>query len=244
MRIALVSDIHSNLVALETVLGVLPAYDQLWCLGDTIGYGPRPNECLAHMRERGTFVLTGNHDLACLGEVSLADFNALARTANEWNNRQLLPELRAYLHERPATLRVKPDATLAHASPRDPIWEYILDVETALDNLRFYDTQLCLVGHSHVPTIFALHEEETRVEFAAAQHKQTVQLRPGSRYIFNPGSVGQPRDGDPRAAYAIWDTEAATFRFERVPYDIAATQRQMRAAGLPAMLADRLTYGH
>src|SRR4051794_14204017 len=242
MRIALVSDIHSNLVALETVLGVLPAYNQLWCLGDTIGYGPQPNECLAHMRDRGTYVLTGNHDLACLGEVSLADFNALARTANQWNNRQLLPALRSYLHERPATLVVDQSATLAHASPRDPIWEYILDVETALDNLRFFETQLCLVGHSHVPTIFAQHSDE-RIEFMAAQHKQVVQLKPGSRYIFNPGSVGQPRDGDPRAAYAIWDTEAATLRFERVTYDIAATQRLMRAAGLPQMLADRLSYG-
>jgi diadenosine tetraphosphatase ApaH/serine/threonine PP2A family protein phosphatase len=243
MRIALVSDIHSNLVALETVLGVLPAYNQLWCLGDTIGYGPQPNECLAHMRDRGTYVLTGNHDLACLGEVSLVDFNALARTANQWNNRQLLPALRSYLHERPATLTVDQSATLAHASPRDPIWEYILDVETALDNLSFYDTPVCLVGHSHVPTIFALHEEESRVEFMAAQHQQVVQLQPGSRYIFNPGSVGQPRDGDPRAAYAIWDTEAATIRFERVAYDIAATQRLMSAAGLPQMLVERLSYG-
>lgn len=243
MRIALVSDIHSNLVALETVLETLPAHDQLWCLGDTIGYGPRPNECLAHVRDRATYVLTGNHDLACLGEVSLADFNSLARTANEWNNRQLQPDLRAYLHERPATLTVEPSATLAHASPRDPIWEYILDVETALVNLRHFNTQLCLVGHSHVPTIFALHADESRVEFAAAQHGQTVQLQPDSRYIFNPGSVGQPRDGDPRAAYAIWDTEAATLRFERVDYDIAATQHQMREAGLPSMLAERLSYG-
>ena len=242
MRIALVSDIHSNLVALETVLGVLPAHDQLWCLGDTIGYGPRPNECLAHVRDHATYVLTGNHDLACLGEVSLADFNALARTANEWNNRQLQPELRGYLHERPATLTVEPTATLAHASPRDPIWEYILDVETALDNIRYFNTALCLVGHSHVPTIFALHAGEM-VEFAAAQHGQTVQLRPDSRYIFNPGSVGQPRDGDPRAAYAIWDTEAATMRFERVEYDIAATQRQMRDVRLPPLLAERLSYG-
>src|SRR3712207_2036794 len=112
MRIAIVSDIHSNLVALEAVLEQLPAYDQLWCMGDTIGYGPRPNECLAYMRDLATYCLTGNHDLACLGEVSLADFNLLARQANEWNNRQLQPELRAYLHERPATLVVEPGSTL------------------------------------------------------------------------------------------------------------------------------------
>ena len=242
MQIALVSDIHSNLVALDAVLEALPRSDQLWCLGDTIGSGPRPNECLQRMRDRAIHVLTGNHDLACLGEISLASFNSLARQANEWNNRQLLPDLRAYLHERPAKITVEPGATLAHASPRDPVWEYILDVETALENLPHFSSSLCLVGHSHVPTIFALHADG-KVEFGRAQPGQVVQLRPGSRYIFNPGSVGQPRDNDPRAAYALWDTTAATLRFERVRYDIAATQQQMREARLPALLADRLAHG-
>ena len=242
MRIAVVSDIHSNLVALEAVLQALPSHDQLWCLGDTIGYGPRPNECLTHMRERATYVLTGNHDLASLGEVSLADFNALARQANEWNNHQLQDDLRAYLHERPATLTVEPDATLAHASPRDPIWEYILDVGTAQENLRYFSTSLCLVGHSHVPTIF-IKRPNGRLEFGHAPEEYVVQMRPGARYIFNPGSVGQPRDGDPRAAYALWDTTTGEFRFDRVPYDVAATQSQMRQAGLPALLIERLQYG-
>jgi hypothetical protein len=136
MRVVLLSDIHSNAVALDAVLAALPPYDQLWCLGDTIGYGPEPNRCLATIRERATHALTGNHDLACLGAVSLADFNALARTANEWNNRQLDPELRAYLESLPASLPLPPDATLAHASPRDPIWEYILDPETARAETR------------------------------------------------------------------------------------------------------------
>src|SRR5918998_2810128 len=131
MQIALISDIHSNIVALEAVLEVLPTYDQLWCMGDTIGYGPRPNECLEYMSKLGTHVLTGNHDLACIGEVSLVDFNWFARQANEWNNRQLQDEPRAYLKQRPAKITSEPDATLAHASPRDPIWEYILDVDTA-----------------------------------------------------------------------------------------------------------------
>lgn len=242
MQIALVSDIHSNLAALEAVLDALPDHDQLWCLGDTIGYGPRPNECLAHMRERSTHTLTGNHDLASLGEVSLADFNALARQANQWNNRQLEPGLRAYLHERPAMMTAEPGATLAHASPRDPIWEYILDVGTALDNLDHFSSPLCLVGHSHVPMIFAMHRDG-RVDFTHAEAGQVVQIRPDSRYIFNPGSIGQPRDGDPRAAYALWDTTAGSLRFERLPYDIAVTQQQMRAAGLPALLIERLQYG-
>lgn len=242
MQICLISDVHSNRVALDAVLAALPTCDQLWCLGDTIGYGPRPNECLALVRERATYVLTGNHDLACLGEVSLADFNALARQANLWNNQQLQPDLRAYLHERPAMLPAEPDATLAHASPRDPIWEYILDVGTALDNLQHFTTSICFVGHSHVPLVFALHANQ-QVEFSHAEAGRVVQMQPGSRYIFNPGSVGQPRDGDARAAYAVWDTGAQTIRFERVPYDIGATQQQMRAARLPSPLIERLQYG-
>ncbi len=242
MRIALISDVHSNYVAVEAVLAALPPHDQLWCLGDTIGYGPRPNECLAAVQERATHVLTGNHDLASLGAISLADFNSLARQANEWNNRQLKPELRAYLHERPATIVVEPDVTLAHASPRDPIWEYILDVETALDNLQHFATAICFVGHSHVPLAFEV-PVDGRVSFAHAPAGHVTEIEPGARYIFNPGSVGQPRDGDPRAAFALWDTAEATIRFERVPYDIGATQRQMREARLPAMLAERLQYG-
>ncbi len=242
MRICLISDVHSNLVALETVLAALPAYDQLWCLGDTIGYGPRPNECLALMREHTNQVLTGNHDLASLGTVSLADFNALARQANLWNNRQLLPELRAYLMARPATVTVEPDTTLAHASPRDPIWEYILDIGTALDNLDHFATAICFVGHSHVPLVFAMHAQG-RVEFGHARAGHVVQIQRGSRYIFNPGSVGQPRDGDPRAAYVVWDTDAGTLRFERIAYDVAVTQEQMREAGLPNLLIERLQHG-
>lgn len=242
MQIAIISDIHANLFALEAVLEVLPVYDQLWCLGDTIGYGPRPNECLDYMRGLGTHVLTGNHDLACLGELPLDDFNDLARAANEWNNQQLLPDLRTYLHERPAKLAVEPDVLLAHASPRDPIWEYIENTAIAQANLGLFTQHLCLVGHTHVPMIFAQHADG-EVTFGYTQHEESVQLRPGSRYILNPGSVGQPRDDNPRAAYAVWDTEAATIQFRRIGYDIGATQRQMRDAGLPEPLAERLAYG-
>jgi diadenosine tetraphosphatase ApaH/serine/threonine PP2A family protein phosphatase len=242
MRIVLVSDIHSNAVALAAVLAALPVYDELWCLGDTIGYGPEPNLCIQKMQKLAKYALTGNHDLASLGLVSLADFNALARTANEWNNQQLEPELRAFLQALPAQLPLPPEATLAHASPRDPVWEYILDAHTAKANLKHFDTPMCFVGHTHVPTIFA-HHEDGRSDFQRGTPGQILELKPGSRYIINPGSVGQPRDGDPRAAYALWDTNAATIRFNRVEYDIAATQGKMRAAGLPDMLAARLAFG-
>ena len=241
MRIVLVSDIHSNAVALEAVLAALPSYDELWCLGDTIGYGPEPNRCLAHMRKLARHALTGNHDLASLGLVSLSDFNALARQANEWNNQQLEPELRAYLQELPALLPL-PEVTLAHASPRDPIWEYILDAETAAANLQHFSTQVCFVGHTHVPTMFA-HHADGKTDLRRGRPGEILRLKPDTRYIINPGSVGQPRDGDPRAAYAIWDTKAHTIRFNRVEYDIDATQRKMLAAGLPDLLAERLVFG-
>lgn len=242
MRIVLISDIHSNAVALAAVLAALPPYDELWCLGDTIGYGPEPNFCLEKMQDLAKHALTGNHDLASLGLVSLADFNALARTANQWNNKQLEPELRAYLQALPDRLPVPPEATLAHASPRDPVWEYILDAGTAQANLKHFDTPLCFVGHTHVPTIFGKHEDG-KTEFRHGSPGESLALKQNSRYIINPGSVGQPRDGDPRAAYAVWDTEAGTVRFNRVEYDISTTQAKMRAAGLPDMLAERLAFG-
>ncbi len=242
MRIAIVSDIHSNLVALEAVLEALPPHDQLWCLGDTIGYGPRPNECLDYMRSLGAHVLTGNHDLGCIGAVSLVDFNDVARISNEWNGRQLRPELRDYLQGRPANLTAEHDATLAHASPRDPIWEYIDSAAIAQANFAHFSTQLCLVGHSHVALRAVLHSDG-QVEFAQVAHGEVVRLLPGQRYILNPGSVGQPRDNDPRAAYALWDTEQREILFQRIGYDIGSTQKQIRAAGLPEFLAERLAYG-
>lgn len=242
MLIALLSDIHANLVALEAVLEQLPSYDQVWCLGDTIGYGPRPNECLQYMRDLATYTLSGNHDLGCLGTLSLAEFNDVARIANEWNGQQLQPELRAFLAGCPATLLVEPNTTLAHASPRDPIWEYIDTVDIARANLAHLGSAVCFVGHTHVPMRFAYHPNGL-VEFDYMLHGSSVQLRPGTRYIINPGSVGQPRDQNPKAAYALWNTDTNTLHFERIGYDIGATQKQMAQVGLPQALVDRLAVG-
>ncbi len=241
MRIVIVSDIHSNEPAMRAVLDALPPHDHLWCLGDTIGYGPNPNECLAAMRDQAQYVLTGNHDLASLGAISLITFNRLARVANEWNNQQLDPDLRAYLEERPARLDLD-EATLAHASPRDPVWEYVLDDLTAFHNLAHFTTQICFIGHSHVPLIYAYHADKI-TEFRQTVADEVIELQSDSRYIINPGSVGQPRDNDPRAAFAVWDTDAGIVTFHRVEYDVAETQRRMREAKLPEPLADRLAYG-
>ena len=237
MRIALVSDIHSNLVALETVLQALPAHDQLWCLGDTIGYGPRPNECLPYMRERATNVLTGNHDLACLGEVSLVDFNAMARTANQWNNRQLLPELRAYLHERPATLTVAPSTQRWHMPAHairsgnifwmsKPLWTTCLLRDTDLSGRTHACSDDLRAPRTRNPRRFrgGPAEADRPASGRLALYLQSGQRRTATRR---------------RSTRSLCDLgyRGRTIRFERVAYDIAATQRQMRTVGLPPMLS-------
>ena len=243
MRVVIVSDIHSNHVALEAVLAVAGAYDQLWNLGDTIGYGPRPNECVAAMRQRASVMIAGNHDLACLGKVDLSDFNPDARIANLWNGEQLTPEHRAALEALPPQYEVNERFLVVHGSPREPIWEYLLTLEQARANFALFDNQVCFIGHSHIPLVFELHPDGHCDGPALATAGQTLVLQPDVRYFVNPGSVGQPRDQDPRAAYAVLDTDDGTVRFNRVEYDIAQTQRQMRDAGLPVALIRRLEYG-
>ena len=242
MRIVIVSDVHSNYVALETVLAVAGSYDQLWNLGDTIGYGPRPNQCVAAMRDHASVMIAGNHDLACLGKVDLSDFNADARIANIWNGQQLEPDHHAALEVLPPWHEVDERFLIVHGSPREPIWEYLLTKEQAIENFELFDTQVCFMGHSHIPLFFRLHEGRCKGP-TLPEAGGTIELRSDTRYFVNPGSVGQPRNQDPRAAYAVLDTDAGTVRFNRVEYDIAQTQRQMRDAQLPPALIRRLEYG-
>ncbi len=242
MRILVVSDIHANIVALETVLAAAGSYDALWCLGDTIGYGPAPNECVAAMLARADVAISGNHDLACLGKVDLSDFNPDARKANIWNGKQLTPEHHAWLDRLTAMRRVDDRFTIAHGSPREPIWEYLLMPEQAVANFPLFNTQVCFIGHSHVQLGFRLSGDGYCERFLP-DNGRILNLNTDARFFINPGSVGQPRDQDPRAAYLILDTDAATIRFHRVEYDIAKTQRQMRDVGLPTALIRRLEYG-
>lgn len=249
MRIAILSDIHSNLVALEAVLAAIGSCDALWCLGDTIGYGPRPNECVALMRQHATIAITGNHDLACLGKIDLHDFNPDARKANLWNGSQLLPEHRAWLEGLPPKHAVDSRFTLAHGSPRQPIWEYLLSTEQASANFDLFSQEVCFIGHSHVQLGFRQRYGFERVERflpdmkSAPPRNNVVELTGHCRFFINPGSVGQPRDQDPRAAYCLLDTDAATISFGRVAYDIELTQRQMIECALPTPLVRRLEYG-
>ncbi|GAB4448597.1 MAG: metallophosphoesterase family protein [Chloroflexi bacterium OHK40] len=243
MRIVVVSDIHSNLVALETVLAAAGSHDALWCLGDTIGYGPRPNECVALMRQHAAVAITGNHDLACLDRIDLRDFNPDARKANIWNGAQLSDENRAWLESLEPAATIDSRFILAHGSPREPIWEYLLSPEQALANFEHFSQEVCFIGHSHVQLGFRLRPGFERCERFLPDRSRTVQLDGTTRYLINPGSVGQPRDQDPRAAYAILDSDAGTIRFNRVEYDIQKTQRQMVEAGLPGALIRRLEFG-
>lgn len=242
MRVLVISDIHANLVALESVLEDAGQVDAIWCLGDVVGYGPDPNACIELLRSlKPQHWLAGNHDWAALGKLDMAEFNPLARQAALWTRKQLTAENYDFLSRLPTHERATdPRFTLAHGSPRQPVWEYILDLQTAAANFAHFDTLYCLVGHTHVPVIFQLLNGRVGVESPAPG--ELIQLGE-QRLIINPGSVGQPRDGDPRASYLILDTDALTITFRRVPYPIEETQARMQEAGLPPRLIHRLSYG-
>ena len=241
MRVAVVSDIHSNLHALEAVLGAIEAdaSDELWCLGDLVGYGPRPNECCTVIAERAAVCLAGNHDLAVRGTIDLAEFGGEAAVAARWTRDVLEPRAQEILD------RLSPEGeahgvSLYHGSGRDPIWEYVLSDEVALATLEVAPSPLVLVGHSHVALRIVQDGNGLDGGIAAAD---TELETGGVRAVLNPGSVGQPRDGDPRAAYLLLDLDAQRAIFRRVEYDVERTQREMRQAGLPELLAARLEVG-
>jgi diadenosine tetraphosphatase ApaH/serine/threonine PP2A family protein phosphatase len=241
VRCLIVSDIHANLVALEAVLADAPEFDELWCLGDLVGYGPDPNECVERIQDFANICLAGNHDWAALGRLDLDTFNTDARIANTWAQSELKPAVREYLSALPTHVE-KSGFYLAHASPREPVWEYILDPNAAYANFSYFDASTCFVGHTHIPVIFGLDEERDRCETILPPFPDPLRLGV-HRLIVNPGSVGQPRDGDPRAAYGILDPELGLFEFHRVAYSVFVTQERMRARGLPRRLIERLEVG-
>ena len=247
MRVLVVSDIHANLVAFETVLARAReegGFDVVWCLGDVVGYGPNPNECVARLREFEHVCVLGNHDAAALGHVDVNDFNPDAKHAVLWTQEQLTTATRAYLESLPHRLQEGP-YTIVHGSPRDPVWEYILSPTIASEQFGHFDTPFCLVGHTHVPAIYHLFPSDGReaLTWHYPEPDKAYPLNPEERWILNPGSVGQPRDHDPRAAFVLLDTETHTWRYFRIPYDIERTQYLMREAGLPVRLIARLSYG-
>jgi diadenosine tetraphosphatase ApaH/serine/threonine PP2A family protein phosphatase len=293
MRYAILSDIHGNDEALSAVLKDIERVneeygspmDQVWCLGDIVGYGPEPGECVRRIRSSCDICIPGNHDWAAIGKLDLADFSQGAAASARWTSNQLKPDEQRYLHLLPETTRVR-DFTLAHGSPLNPIWEYLTTPAVAAANFSAFETIFCVVGHSHLPTIFlqprmasasitapmrramspsvalamatpggpsrhALEDDESGQSMYYPPSSSCTRITPapgiwmvpsGHRAIINPGSVGQPRDGNPRASYLIYDSQVG-FEFRRVPYEIEVTSRKIRAKGLPAQLAERLAQG-
>jgi diadenosine tetraphosphatase ApaH/serine/threonine PP2A family protein phosphatase len=242
MRVLVISDIHANLAAFEAVLDDASGqWDTIWCLGDVIGYGPDPEECVTLLRQHSHVSLSGNHDWAVLGKLDVSVFNHEAQAALLWTRSAISDETCNYLDALPTTI-VSAPFTLAHASPRQPIWEYILDIHTATANFAYFDTPFCLVGHTHVPVGF-FEQEGTHVILPVSPDYRAPIALNGMRRILNPGSVGQPRDSDPRAAYALLDTEGMTWQYRRIAYPISLTQQRMFDHGISVRLAKRLEFG-
>ena len=240
MRVAIISDVHANRHALDAVLEAVEAEspDAVWCLGDTVGYGPQPNECCDLVRPRADLSLVGNHDLVVLGELTVSDFNDEAAAAAMWTTSVLTEPSREFLAALEPTAEAE-GVDLYHASARDPVWEYILTEESARATFELARSNLILVGHSHVA--LALHVDGTRIAGGLAPGGTEVELE--GRWLLNPGSVGQPRDGDPRAAWVLLDLERRFASFRRVNYPVDRTQAEMRERGLPPLLAARLAHG-
>jgi predicted phosphodiesterase len=239
VRIAVLSDIHSNLIALDAVLTQIGSVDAVWHLGDVVGYGPEPDAVVDRLAALDATGVRGNHDAAAAGGDEIDWFNPDARAAMEWTRTAISETTRAWLDGLPPR-RVEADFTLVHGSPRDPIWEYVTSAALARAGLSAISTEHGLHGHTHIPIAFT--QVDGRMRTLAPRAGNTVALGEG-RTLLNPGSVGQPRDGDPRASYMVIDSDARTATWGRVAYDIDAVVAKMRAAGLPIRLADRLRVG-
>lgn len=258
MKVLVISDIHANLAALDTVLKDAQSrgYDEIWCLGDVVGYGPDPNGCVERLAELGpqlTVRLAGNHDYAVLGkEINVDDFNPEAKKAVLWTREQLTAEAWAYLDALSGQAVQRGEFMLVHGSPRDSVWEYVLSPRIARENFEeVTDFRCCLVGHTHVPAMFSyrVDRRDGKLFGRCLQHRLTPSPPDLAlsfdqvRLIINPGSVGQPRDHDPRASYALLDTETRLWTYVRVEYPIEQTQHRMMGAQLPERLINRLSFG-
>lgn len=251
MRLLLLSDIHSNLEALESCLASAPAYDEVVNLGDIVGYGASPNEVVGRARGLGRYFVRGNHDKAVVGLMDLADFNPIAGLATLWTREQLSPENLAWLRSLPPgprQIESVPDAQFVHGSSMDED-EYVVTVRDALSPLLSSSVPITFFGHSHIQGCFVSDAVGTSDAFhpvyRTVGQPETLEfrLKPGVRYLVNPGSVGQPRDGDWRAAFAVYDSESRIVSFCRAPYDLKRAQERIFAANLPQRLATRLAAG-
>jgi predicted phosphodiesterase len=243
MRIAVISDIHANLEALEAVLddSARQQVDEIICLGDIVGYGANPNECIELVRKNCPLRILGNHDAAAVGLLSTDHFNVHAKIAIDWTVEHLSAAEQAFLRSLPLK-KNRADQTLVHATPYDPnMWYYITSLEEAAFNFQFFTTTFCFVGHTHIPIIIVLENEKEVYVHQGTSIDWTNM--PQARFLINTGSVGQPRDRNPKSCYGILDTDAKTFAFRRIDYDIAKAQQKMRKIKMPDFLITRLKDG-
>jgi predicted phosphodiesterase len=242
MRYAIIADIHSNLTAFQAVLDDIKTQetDNIWCLGDIVGYGPDPHECIELLRANDNICVAGNHDRAAIGQLEITSFNPHAAEAVKWTAEKLSIGDITYLKNLPESIE-DGDFLLVHGSPREPIMEYILSISVARQNFDCFRNKYCLVGHTHVPQAYSLDKENN---CTATRFLPTIKLVTGElRLIINPGAVGQPRDGNPEASYAIYDNTTKIVQLRRVSYDIRQTQDRIMKSGLPPRLASRLETG-
>ena len=242
MRIALLSDVHGNRPAFEAVLGDVEdqSVEEVWCLGDLVGYGAQPDDCVRLARDRCDLSLAGNHDLVVTGDIPISDFSSSAAAAARWTRETIGDETMTYLKAlEPSDPGREP--ALFHASPRDPVWEYVLSTWQAEECIDLMDARVGAVGHSHVALWFRLGDDG-KMSGATAEPGEAMDLS-GGRWLVNPGGVGQPRDGDPRAAWLLLDTSTWTAEWRRVEYPIEDAARAIEEAGLPRVLAERLFAG-
>jgi predicted phosphodiesterase len=241
MRILIISDIHANLTALETVIADAGLIDGAWCLGDLVGYGPDPNECVNRIQELPNLVcILGNHDAAALKQIDAGSFNPEARHAINWTQSMLTDASVDFLTSLPERTTMD-HVTLVHGSPRQPVWEYLLDTQNATRSFEFFESAYCFVGHTHLPILYYLGENHRLARLIIPEPNSRLALSP--RAILNPGSVGQPRDRDPRAAYAIFDPDELTWEYHRIAYDVGSVQERMRISQLPERHIQRLAAG-
>jgi diadenosine tetraphosphatase ApaH/serine/threonine PP2A family protein phosphatase len=245
LRAAVISDVHSNLPALEAVFAAIDAagVEEVWCLGDVVGYGAQPDACTDLIQRRCDICLAGNHDLAVLGDLDIETFSETAATAVEWTRENVSAATVEFLRGLDPTA-TRAGIGLSHASPSDPVWEYVLSLDQAEAGLDAQEQRIGLIGHSHIALFFTRPDEGRRGDAQGAQAGDGALLGLESgNWLLNPGSVGQPRDSDPRAAWLELDTKDLTARYHRVPYDVATAAETILAAGLPSKLAERLAAG-
>ena len=243
MKYGIISDIHSNFGALDEVLNNMEKVDEIICLGDIVGYGTDPNYCIEKIKELNCKCVGGNHDFGVLGKVSINYFNYAARDAILWTSRQLKNDNINFLLSLSKKIVLKDNIFAVHGSPQSPLLEYILDKNTASLIFSKFDFKIYFVGHSHLAGCFSLNEDNNRVDYMNFSNGGCIEINMNKRYIINCGSVGQPRDGNPKASYGIYDQKYGIVNIYRVSYPIHLTQKKIINAGLPRSLADRLSYG-